>query len=114
MIRTKDDFTESVRSNLKGGIGDIKISEFVHKSEMTNCRLLCEQRIPVGGSIGKHIHENETEFYIIKKGSAKVYEDSGCYSVGEGDVVITGHNEMHSIENTSNNELIIIAIIVTH
>ena len=114
MIYRESDFTVSVRSNLKAGRGDVTVTEYVPKENMTNCRLICEQVIPVGGSIGKHIHKNETEFYLIREGSGLVIEKEGEYSVKPGDVVVTGHGEMHSIENTGQTNLIMTAIIVTH
>ena len=63
MIIQYENLDEVVRPNLKNGEGDIRIKEYVHKDNMTNCRLVCEQTIPKGGSIGKHTHIHETEYY---------------------------------------------------
>jgi mannose-6-phosphate isomerase-like protein (cupin superfamily) len=114
MIKRTNDFNINIRTNLKAGVGDIHITEFIDREEMINCRLLCEQVVPVGGSIGQHIHKYETEFYLIRKGFGKVIEQDGSHEVGPGDVVITGHGEMHSIENIGAEDLVMTAIIVTH
>ena len=114
MIVKYEDTQEVIRANLKRGIGNISIREYVHKDKMTNCRLVCEQTIPIGGSIGKHTHIHETEFYIITKGKGMVIDRSGSHSVGPGDLIMTGHKEMHSINNSGNEELVMIAIIITH
>lgn len=114
MILREQDFKSYIRPNLKAGKGDIQIKEYVDKDAMTNCRLMCEQVVPVGGSIGKHIHKNETEFYLIRSGNGLVIEKPGEYKVGPGDVIVTGHGEMHSIENTGDEDLVITAIIITH
>jgi len=114
MIVQYENLEEVVRPNLKNGVGNINIKEYIHKDNMTNCRLVCEQAIPIGGSIGRHTHIRETEYYIITKGKGKVIEKTGEYAVSPGDLVMTGHREMHSIENTGNEPLIMIAMIVTH
>lgn len=114
MILTKDNYNVQVRSNLKGGEGDVTVTEYVPGNDMVNCRLLCEQLIPVGGSIGLHTHIKETEFYIITQGKGRVVEAEGETDVSEGDVVVTSDGESHSIANIGDNDLKMTAIIVTH
>ncbi|MEZ5840582.1 MAG: cupin domain-containing protein [Hyphomicrobiales bacterium] len=114
MIYTQSDFKSYARPNLKGGGGEVLITEFVPKEAMTNCRLICEQVVPTGASIGRHVHLNETEFYLIHKGTGIVIEADGEKPVGPGDVVVTGHGEMHSVVNTGDDDLVMTAIIVTH
>lgn len=114
MIVTSSDFNVHVRSNLKGGDGDVTVTEYVPADDMVNCRLLCEQLIPVGGSIGLHTHIKETEFYIITQGKGRVVEDNGEVEVSTGDVVVTTDGESHSIYNIGDDDLKMTAIIVTH
>jgi len=103
-----------IRSNLKNGQGDISFVNLVDKDIMTNCRLMSKMSIPVNGCIGEHKHMNETEYYIIQMGLAMVLDNGQERSVKAGDVIITGHNESHSIHNKGNVPLEIIAIIITH
>jgi mannose-6-phosphate isomerase-like protein (cupin superfamily) len=114
MLITKDNCAISFRENLKGGLGNTKITEYVAKGDLPNCRLLCEQEIPVGGSIGRHMHINETEVYIITAGQGRLVEESGEYEVSAGDVVVTGHQQAHSIQNLGAIPLAMTAIILTH
>ena len=115
MIKKRGDLANTVRPKLKGGVGEVKITEYVNTQDaMVNCRLLCEQEIPVGGSIGKHMHLNETEYYLIRSGRGLVIENHGEYAVGPGDIVVTGHMETHGIVNTGDIPLTMTAIIVTH
>lgn len=114
MILTSSNYNVHVRSNLKGGDGDVKVTEYMPGEDMVNCRLLCEQLIPVGGSIGLHTHIKETEFYIITQGKGRVVEENGESEVSEGDVVVTTDGESHSIFNIGDTDLKMTAIIVTH
>ena len=113
MILTSKDYYVHVRSNLKGGDGEITVTEYFPAAKMINCRLLCEQLIPVGGSIGLHTHIKETEFYIITQGKGRVVEDDGEAEVVVGDVVVTTDGESHSIYNIGEEDLKMTAIIVT-
>ena len=51
MVYKKENMTTSVRSNLKGGEGDISFINFADCTDFKNCRLLSQMTIPVGGSI---------------------------------------------------------------
>ncbi len=114
MIRTSTDYHVHIRENLKGGEGGVKITEYTPRDMIVNCRLLCEQSIPVGGSIGLHTHIKETEVYIITQGKGRVVEKNGECEVSAGDVVITTDGESHSIYNVGDTKLKMTAIIVTH
>jgi mannose-6-phosphate isomerase-like protein (cupin superfamily) len=103
-----------IHSNVKNGQGDISFINLVDKNIMTNCRLMTEMSIPVNGYIGEHTHINETEYYIIQEGSALVLDNGQERAAKSGDVIITGHNESHSIQNKGDIPLKIIAIIITH
>lgn len=114
MLIKKEAKETYIRSNLKGGIGDIKILEHAPRGSMLNCRLFCEQEIPVGCSIGMHRHVNEIEIYVVRSGMGQVEEISRKYEVGEGDVILTRHDESHSIKNIGEESLIVTALILTH
>lgn len=113
MIIKKDMMSTEVRSNLKGGKKEISFVNHI-KDKMVNCRLLAEMTIPIGGSIGEHTHINETEYYIVHDGEAIVIDNGDKHTAKTGDVIITGHNESHSILNNGDSPLKITAIIVTH
>lgn len=114
MIFSENSFVKKVRQNLKGGDGDVEIIEYLDKDLIKNCRLFCDQIIPVAGSIGEHTHLNESEIYVVKSGIGIVKEKNGEFAVTEGNIVVTKSGETHSIKNTGNVPLIVTAIIVTH
>ena len=114
-MRIKKTQTEKqIRNNLKDGNGDILFMHYVDKETIPHCRLLAEMTIPRNGSIGKHAHVNETEIYIIKCGTGITMNNGHIQTVEAEDVIITRHNEFHSIKNTGYTPLIMTAIIITH
>lgn len=113
MLIKRVDMMKKIRKELKGGKGDIKFLDHFEKDLVPNCRLFSEMTIPIGGSIGEHTHINETEIYLIREGIAAVTDNEKNVIAEVGDVVVTGDNQTHSIENIGKVPLVITAIIVT-
>ena len=114
MIRRKSEMTSEIRENMRGGNGKIEITNIVNKEELKNARLLAYINIPKDASIGDHDHKEETEYYIILEGKGQVNDNDILYEINKGDVVITGGGASHSIKNIGNEELKMIAIIITY
>ena len=107
-LRTED------REKPRDGTG---IASFVHLTEgkgtvHKNVILLAEITLPPGASIGNHSHSEDMEFYIILKGNGVVNDNGTEKPVTQGDVMITGNGETHSINNTGNVPLVLHAVIV--
>lgn len=101
------------RDNMRGGSGTINIVHLAEKEQLQHGRLLAEVTIPAGGSIGRHEHKDETEYYIILEGEGFVDEGGGEMSVSAGDVVVTGNGAVHSIRNPGDSPIRMIALIIT-
>ncbi len=114
MITRRADMRHETKVGMRGGQGEVRHVHLAEPASMRNARLLAEIELPEGASIGSHVHENETEYYIVLEGSGAVDEGSGEIEVGPGDVVTTGHGERHSIRNSGRGSLRFIACIVTH
>jgi len=114
MVIKKNGMIKEIRNNMRGGTGDIEITHLVKREDLKNSRLLAYITIPVGASIGDHEHKEETEYYIILKGMGMVIDNGIEKQVNEGDVVITGNGESHSISNTGKTALEMLAIIITY
>ena len=113
MIIKRSKMKQETRKEMRGGPGEVEILHMVSPESMTNARLMAELTLSPGSGIGPHRHEKETEYYIITEGSGIVIEDNGKKSVTRGDVVVTGNGQSHSIENTGNEPLKFIAVIIT-
>ena len=113
IIRSKD-MRIQVRSQMKGGLGDVTIRHLVECDDETNVRFIGEMTLPQGASIGDHAHETETEYYIITEGIGMVFDGGEDHKVVKGDVIVTGRGASHRIRNAGHTPLKVMAFIVTY
>ena len=116
MVTHRNEMKSEVREKMRGGEGSatlIHLADCAGDKEK-NVRFLSEVTLPPGTSIGKHSHENETEYYIILSGNGTVDDNGKAVTVKTGDIVITGGGAFHSIANNGSVPLIFHAIIVTY
>lgn len=111
MIIRSSEMETDVRSEMRGGKGDITILKLVPKEKITHGRLMAKITVPVGGFIGSHEHKNETEYFILLSGKGEVDDNGSKAEVSVGDVIITGE-AYHSIKNIGNENLEMIAVIM--
>jgi mannose-6-phosphate isomerase-like protein (cupin superfamily) len=102
-----------VKEKMRGGDGSAVLLHLVDCEKEKNIRLLAEVTLEPGSSIGKHNHENETEYYIILSGSGTVDDNGAQTAVKAGDTIITGGGAYHSIANNGTVPLVLHAVIVT-
>lgn len=114
MIIRSDNMTDQVRSRMRGGDGDVTLHHLVDCKDQKHIRLLCEMTLPPGASIGDHVHEHETEYYIITQGKGVVLDSGEDHEVAQGDVIVTGDGASHRIRNAGDAPLKVMAIIVTY
>lgn len=114
MVVKRNDMKSEKRENMRGGDGTVTITHFDTSDNMKNCRLCCEILIPPGASIGEHEHKSETEYYIVIEGDGIVTDNGNDVQVKAGEVVITPDGSTHSIKNSGNSNLKMIAVIVTY
>ncbi len=109
---TPNDYIKDVRHEMRGGEGDVTIEHFQKEGLPEKCRLMSKITLEPGCSIGHHVHNNETEYYIITKGEAIVDDDGTDVSCKAGDVIVTSNGSGHSIKNTSKDTMEMIAVII--
>lgn len=114
MIIKRNEMKQEFKEKMRGGPGTVEITHLVAGEELPHARLLADITIPVGAGIGEHEHKNETEYYIITEGSGVVRDNGTDYPVGPGEVVVTPDGSSHSITNTGNVPLKMIAVIITY
>lgn len=113
MIKFKSERRGEVRENLRGGKGALQFSHIFEKSELKDkANMFAEVTLLPGESIGEHPHGQEGEMYIIMKGAATVTDCGEVFELGEGDAMWTTGGETHSIENRTDEPLVIYAIIL--
>lgn len=113
MIRKSENYKAEIRKNMRGGNGKIKILHiWDEKNELkADTRLFAKLVLEPECGIGYHTHENEEEVFYIIKGTAEVDDNGEKITLRSGDSILTGEGKGHSITNTGNDDLEVLAVI---
>ena len=111
MITRKEQQAQSVREFMRGG------KKYVQHTQLSSAlpeklRLFNLLTLIPGSSIGYHVHENESEMFYFIEGNGRVQDDEAFYDVTAGDSMATFSGHGHSVENTGDTDLVILAVIV--
>ncbi len=113
MIIKKDTNPIDEKPNMRGGTGTAQLRPILAGDDLPpNCRLFSLITLPVGASIGEHVHTGECElFYFLNDG--QVLDDGERIDIKAGDAMRTGSTHSHSVINTGADELRFVAVIIT-
>ncbi|MCR4740722.1 MAG: cupin domain-containing protein [Lachnospiraceae bacterium] len=114
MIRKKDECKKVFKEHMRDGKGTVEITEFINGPEelCMKGRLFSRIVLKPGCSIGFHMHEGESELFHILSGTAD-YNDNGVIKkVTAGDVTICPPGTGHGIENSSDETVELVAVIL--
>jgi len=114
MVITRNEMKLDQMERMRGGEGTVKTRQLVDGSTQKNARLFSEMTLDPGCSIGYHQHNSETEYYFILSGAGTVNDNGKEMQIHQGDVMVVGNGESHSIKNTGNIPLVFHAVIVTY
>jgi len=104
-----------IRERMRDGKGNTEILHIIKKEETNGkVRLFAKVTLKKGCSIGYHIHENEDEVFYILSGSGTATDADKTVSIGPGDAIVTGNGAGHSIENTGDEPLVFMAVILLY
>jgi len=114
MIRRAEEITVEKVAGMRDGKGEVQLTKLLKLDEFhEKGRLYAKIVIPPGASIGLHQHVGDWETYYILSGEGKVIEEGkGETIVKPGDFVYTDVNESHSIENTGEEDLVFMALVL--
>ena len=115
MYKKSSEIKPDIRSNVRGGSGDVAFRHLFTKDELGGrIDLLAEITLEPGQSIGLHPHETNGEAYYICQGCVTVTEDdeSRVLSVGDAEFCADGHS--HSIRNHTDKIAKFLAVIVSN
>ena len=99
--------------NLRGGRGHVFVCHVLPKEELRgHGSMYARVILPPGSSVGWHTHFHDTEPYYILKGEADFIDNDGSVTrVTAGDVCTILPGQSHSIENNSQDEVQLMALI---
>ncbi len=103
-----------VKENLRGGKGSVTLYPILSPEElMGHGSMYARVVIPAHCSIGWHQHVGNTEpYYIIKGEGVFVDNDESRTVVHPGDICTIACGEWHSMENNSEEDLEMIALVI--
>ncbi len=104
-----------IRSNVRGGSGDLAFRHLFTKDELgSRIDMMAEVTLEPGQSIGVHPHETNGEAYYVCQGSVTVTEDdeSRILTVGDAEFCADGHT--HSIRNHTDKAAKFLAVIASN
>lgn len=113
MIRRADERKKLEMKNAQGGKETLFPNVILESDEFTGAgRLFNIVTFPPKSSMGYHVHNGETETYVILSGKG-LYSDNGTEVIVEpGDVTYCPSGEGHGLENIGEEDLVIIALIL--
>ena len=111
MITRKSDMPLEIREKMRGGNGAAQLTA-LSAEKPAKLRLFSTIRLTPGSSIGYHVHEGETEMFYFLTGKGRVQDDERFFDISAGDSMATFSSHGHSVENTGDTNLVILAVIV--
>lgn len=114
MIRKSEERSSTIRENLFGGEGAVKMQHLLNASEemLGKGRLFAHFILEPGCSIGYHVHEGEAETYYFLRGIGEVNDNGELKTVHPGDVAHTNDGEGHGLKNIGDEPLEFVALIL--
>lgn len=103
-----------VAENMKGGMGSVEVHHFLEKDELLgHANMYARVILRPHSSIGWHQHVGTTEPYCIIKGEGTFVDNDGTKTtVHPGDVCLIEVGQWHSIENNTDEEMEMIALVL--
>lgn len=112
MVKHAADMPVEHRPNMRQGEGTVTLTAAFEKGEYdSRTRLFSRITLPVGASIGYHIHEDEEEFFYFLSGEGELNDNGIPKAVKGGDASVTHNGEGHSLRNTGTQPLELLAVI---
>ncbi len=113
MIRRSNELQQVRQPEMKGGAGALETTHFLQADEFHGKgRLFAHGRLRPGSSVGLHRHEKDFEVYYILHGHGMYNDDGTIQPVGPGDVTICPEGRSHALDNTGDEDLEYIALIL--
>ena len=113
MVRKGSEMRSETRSEMGGGKGSVDVIQIMERDEFRGKgRLFARNILKPGTSIGYHKHTGDFEAYFIVRGEG-IFNDNGTLvPISAGDVGIIKNGESHAIENTGEDEMEVIALVL--
>ena len=96
-----------------GGKGHLTRKKLLGETELNGkCNLYAEITLEPSSNIGYHEHHGESETYYILSGEGTFNDNGTIRPVKSGDITFTPSGCGHALENTGNDNLVFMALII--
>ena len=113
MFHYANDMTTEIKSNLRGGTGDLHFRHLFSGEELGGrADLLACVTLHAGESVGEHPHVGNGEVYFILPGSVTVTEDGVSRVLNAGDAEFCADGHTHSIFNHTDEDAMFLGLIM--
>jgi len=113
MFHYASDMTVEIKSNLRGGVGDLPFRHLFSGAELDGrADLLAVVTLQPGEGVGEHPHNGNGEVYYILSGAATVTEDGIAKILQTGDSEFCADGHTHSIVNHTDEPATFLALIM--
>lgn len=113
MIKRASELTPETIVGLRGGKGNVITTKLLEGDQFQGKgRLFAKMVLAPGHSIGYHQHTGDIEAYYVLSGEGTLNDNGAVTTVKAGDVVFTSNGESHAIENTGQEDLAFVALIL--
>jgi len=102
MIRRYGDVEQAVKSNVRGGVGDV-VQRYYLAAGASRFPLEAFNlnEMQPGCTIPEHRHDDDEEFYYIVSGTGTGLLNGASFPIGPGDAFFCRQGETHGILNTT-------------
>ena len=112
MFKSKDQMTNEVKENVRGGNKAVEFTHIFAAEETFNKARLCAVlEFPPGASIGPHPHGPDAELFFVLEGELTAVENGISKVLKPGDAAFTGGGDTHSVANNGKSNAKMLAVI---
>ena len=112
MIRKNSELQPQIKESLRGGEGSASLKMILSAGENPHCSMVANITLAPGCSIGEHDHVEDAELYYILSGKAQANDNGKIKELSAGDAMWTANGERHSIKNHTEEDLVLLAVVV--
>lgn len=113
MFAKFSDLSTEVKSQVRGGAGDVRFRHLLTKEQLGGrADLFALLTLEPGNGVGEHPHVGNGEAYVIVSGCATVTEDGVARVLHPGDVEFCADGHTHAIHNHTDEPITFLALIV--
>ena len=113
MFHLKNDMNHEIKSNLRGGVGDLDFCHLFSGAELGGrADLFAVVTLQPGQSIGNHAHSPNGEAYLVLTGKVMVEEDGVEHELCVGDAEFCADGHTHAIRNHTDEVASFLALIM--